>query len=253
MIIGFGAAGALAAIFDTVSASSLIALARLILTSILLGAVFLALGYMVSALAGSSTGAAGMCAGVWLVFVVLYDLGLLGALVADAGGWFTESVFPWAMIANPADAFRIWNVASSEGVAMAEAFPRRTKMIKPVIATTALLISMGTAALAEDDADKGKRIFNKCKACHAVGEGAKNKIGPVLNGIVNNAAGENGDFKYSDVLLAMAGEGLTWDEANLTAFLTKPKDFMDGTKMAFAGLRKNQEVLDVIAYLKTFE
>ncbi|MEM9580773.1 MAG: ABC transporter permease subunit [Pseudomonadota bacterium] len=118
MAVGFGAAGALAASFGSVSAESLVALARLILTSILLGAVFLALGYMVSALASAPTGAAGICAGVWLVFVVLYDLGLLGALMADGGGWFTETVFPWAMIANPADAFRIWNVAASEGVAM---------------------------------------------------------------------------------------------------------------------------------------
>ena len=74
-----------------------------------------------------------------------------------------------------------------------------------------------------------------------------------MNGIVDSAAGENADFKYSDVLLEKAGEGLVWDEANLTAFLTKPKDFMDGTKMAFAGLRKEQEIMDVIAYLKTFE
>ena len=140
MIVGFGAAGALAATFDTVSAASLLSLARLILTSILLGAVFLALGYMVSALAGSSTGAAGMCAGVWLVFVVLYDLGLLGALVADAGGWFTETVFPWAMIANPADAFRIWNVASSDGVAMATGLTGAASSLPPWAAPVSLLL-----------------------------------------------------------------------------------------------------------------
>ena len=148
MIVGFGAAGALAATFDTVSAASLLALARLILTSILLGAVFLALGYMVSALAGSSTGAAGMCAGVWLVFVVLYDLGLLGALVADAGGWFTETVFPWAMIANPADAFRIWNVASSDGVAMATGLTGAAASLPPWAAPVSLLIWPVLALLA---------------------------------------------------------------------------------------------------------
>lgn len=125
-------------------------------------------------------------------------------------------------------------------------------MIRPMIAATVMLMAIGTAAVAEGDADKGKRIFNKCKACHAVGDGAKNKIGPVLNGIVDRAAGENADFKYSDALLAAAGEGLVWDEASITAFLTKPKDFMKGTKMAFAGLRKEQEIMDVIAYLKTF-
>jgi cytochrome c len=126
-------------------------------------------------------------------------------------------------------------------------------MIKQMIAATALLVALVTTASAEGDAKKGERIFNKCKACHAVGEGAKNKIGPVLNGIVDRAAGQTADFKYSDALLAQAGEGLVWDEATLTAFLAKPKDFMDGTKMAFAGLRKEQEIMDVIAYLKTFE
>lgn len=119
MTVGFGAAGALAAISGGVDAASLTALLRLILTSILLGAAFLSLGYMLSALAGSATGAAGLSAGLWLVFVVLYDLGLLGAVVFDAGGWFTQKVFPWMMAANPADAFRLWNIAASEGVAMA--------------------------------------------------------------------------------------------------------------------------------------
>ncbi len=119
MIVGFGAAGAVAAAYGGADAASLAALARLVLTSILLGAAFLALGYLVSALAGSTAGAAGLGAGLWLVFVVLYDLGLLGAVVWDAGGWFTRTAFPWVMAANPADAFRLWNVAASDGVAMA--------------------------------------------------------------------------------------------------------------------------------------
>ena len=95
------------------------ALLRLIGTSVLLGGVFLTLGYMVSSLAKSATAAAGMAAGLWLIFVVLYDLGLLGAVVMDSGGWFTETLFPWLMVANPADAFRLWNIASSESVALA--------------------------------------------------------------------------------------------------------------------------------------
>lgn len=119
MTIGFGSAGAIAAWFGGAGAESLMALARLIGTSILLGAVFLALGYLVSALSRSATAAAGLSAGLWLVFVVLYDLGLLGAVVMDASGDFTRSVFPWLMVANPADAFRVWNISASDGVAMA--------------------------------------------------------------------------------------------------------------------------------------
>ena len=118
MVIGFGAAGAVAAWFGGAGADSLLALARLVVTSILLGAVFLVLGYALSAMSTSATGAAGMSAGLWLVFVVLYDLGLLGAVVMDGGGTFTRTIFPWVMVANPADAFRLWNIAASEGVAL---------------------------------------------------------------------------------------------------------------------------------------
>ncbi|MBE1281779.1 MAG: ABC transporter permease subunit [Rhodobacteraceae bacterium] len=118
MIVGFGTAGAVAAWFGGAGAESVLALIRLILTSILLGAVFLALGYLMSSLAGGATAAAGLSAGLWLIFVVLYDLGLLGAVVMDQSGGFTQSVFPWVMVANPADAFRLWNIAGSEGVAI---------------------------------------------------------------------------------------------------------------------------------------
>ena len=117
-------------------------------------------------------------------------------------------------------------------------------------ALTATLVS---PAFAEGDPAKGERIFNKCKACHAVGNGAKNKVGPQLNGIVGAAAGLSEEFKYSEALLAAAEAGLVWDEATLAAFLAKPKDVIDRTKMSFPGLKKEEEIADVIAYLATFE
>jgi cytochrome c len=126
-------------------------------------------------------------------------------------------------------------------------------MIKPILTTTATLLALSAPAFAEGDAEAGEKVFKKCKACHEVGEDAKNKVGPSLNGIVGAAAGQNADFKYSDALMEKAGEGLVWDEANLTAFLTKPKDFLPKTKMSFAGLRKEQEIMDVIAYMASFE
>jgi len=119
------------------------------------------------------------------------------------------------------------------------------------LAITAFLLS--TAAFAEGDADKGKKVFKKCKACHAVGEGAKNKIGPALNGIVGKPAGQNSDFKYSKAMIAKIEEGLVWDEASLTAFVSKPKKFMKGTKMAFNGIKKENQISDLIAYLSSFE
>lgn len=125
-------------------------------------------------------------------------------------------------------------------------------MIKSILSMGAFFLAFSAPVFAEGDAAKGEKVFRKCKACHAVGEDAKNKVGPVLNGIIGAEAGANADFKYSDALLAKAEEGLVWDEENLAAFLTKPRDFIDGTKMSFAGLRKEAEVTDVIAYLKTF-
>lgn len=118
MALGFGAAGLVTVALGGASADSLIALLRLVLTSILLGAVFLAIGYGISALSGSSTAAAGLSAGVWLILVVLFDLALLGVIVLDNGGAFTQHIFPWLMTANPADAFRLWNIAA-ENVALA--------------------------------------------------------------------------------------------------------------------------------------
>ncbi len=100
--------------------------------------------------------------------------------------------------------------------------------------------------------EKGEKVYKKCKACHQVGEGAKNKTGPVLTGVVGAQIGHLEDFKYSKALRAMGEEGKTWDEAALDAFLTKPKNFAKGTKMSFAGLKKEEDRQAVIEYLKSF-
>jgi len=127
-------------------------------------------------------------------------------------------------------------------------------MIKKFAAAMTVLAVTGFAgsALADGDAAEGEKVFKKCKACHQVGDGAANKVGPMLNGIVGKAAGAVEGFKYSDAMLAKGGEGMLWDEATLDAFLTKPKDVVPGTKMSFAGLRKEDDRENVIAYLKTF-
>ncbi|MBK0328517.1 cytochrome c family protein [Rhodobacteraceae bacterium F11138] len=125
-------------------------------------------------------------------------------------------------------------------------------MIKPILSTAAVLAVLTAPAFAEGDADKGEKVFKKCKACHAVGPDAKNKVGPELNGIVGAPAMHNPDFKYSDAMKEAAEGGLVWDEESLAAFLTKPRDFMKGTKMTFAGLRKEADIANVIAYLQSF-
>lgn len=102
------------------------------------------------------------------------------------------------------------------------------------------------------DPAAGEKVFRKCKACHQVGAEAANRVGPVLNGIVDRAIGSVEDFAYSAALSDLNAEGKVWTVADLEAFLTKPKDYAKGTKMAFAGLRKEDERQNVIAYLATF-
>jgi cytochrome c len=97
------------------------------------------------------------------------------------------------------------------------------------------------------DAAAGENVFKKCKACHYV-DREKNKSGPYLVNIVGRAAGAVKGFKYSKV---MARSGLVWDEATLTGFLAKPKKYLKGTKMSFAGLKKESDIANVIAYLKS--
>jgi len=93
----------------------------------------------------------------------------------------------------------------------------------------------------------GEKAFAVCKACHRVGEGAKNAVGPTLNGVVGRPAGMVEGFKYSD---ATKNSGLTWDEATLTEYLKNPKAKVPGTKMAFAGVKDDAKIADIIAYLK---
>jgi len=98
----------------------------------------------------------------------------------------------------------------------------------------------------------GEQVFRTCKACHQVGEGAKNRVGPQLSGVVNRTAGTVDGFKYSSALQGMAADGLVWDEESLAAFLADPRGFMKGTKMGFAGLKSQADIAAVTAYLSTF-
>lgn len=101
------------------------------------------------------------------------------------------------------------------------------------------------------DAAAGEKVFTKCKVCHIADED-KNKVGPSLHGVMGRTAGTHPDFKYSEAMVAAGKSGVKWDEPTLTTYLHDPKAMVKGTKMAFPGLKKDEDVANVIAYLKQF-
>ena len=120
-------------------------------------------------------------------------------------------------------------------------------------ALAAVLVFAGISAARAQDAPVGDPVAgaNKakiCKTCHQFGEGAKNAIGPVLNGVVDRKAGIYPDYAYSD---ANKNSGITWDEATLKVYLKNPQAKVPGTKMTFAGFQKDTDIANVIAFLKT--
>lgn len=113
----------------------------------------------------------------------------------------------------------------------------------------ALAVGAPSFAFADGDAVAGKEVYKKCMVCHTATE-KKNKVGPDQVGIVGRAAASVEGFKYSDAMKAKGAEGLVWDEANLAAYVKDPKGFIPGNKMAFAGIQDDQQIADLIAYLK---
>ncbi len=102
--------------------------------------------------------------------------------------------------------------------------------------------------LAEADAEKGARVAKKCVSCHTFDNGGKNKVGPNLWALMTRTRGQHEGFSYSS---AMADLGGTWSYEDLDAFIAKPKDFLSGTKMAFAGIKKATDRADLLAYMRT--
>lgn len=124
-------------------------------------------------------------------------------------------------------------------------------MKKPLLIAAVTVFTFSAPALSlAADAAKGAKVFNKCKACHVV-DTLKNKIGPSLNGIVGRKAATRDGFKYSKAMSAAGVGGLTWDEASLDTFLTKPKALVKGTSMSFPGIKKEDQRADLIEYLKS--
>src|ERR1700716_4517490 len=112
-----------------------------------------------------------------------------------------------------------------------------------------VVIASSSAALAQDAA-AGKTSFNKCMACHAIGAGAKNKVGPELNGLDGRKSGTAPGYSYSD---ANKNSGITWNEAQFKDYIKDPKAKIPGTKMAFAGVKNEKEVSDLWAFVAQYD
>jgi cytochrome c len=120
--------------------------------------------------------------------------------------------------------------------------------------TLTALAVIASAAIASEalaqDAAAGKTSFNKCLACHAIGEGAKNKVGPELNGIDGRKSGTAEGYAYSD---ANKNSGITWNKEQFLEYIKEPKAKIPGTKMVFAGIKNEKEANDLWAFLSQYD
>lgn len=115
-----------------------------------------------------------------------------------------------------------------------------------VVLTLAGFVSSAKA----QDAAAGEKVFVQCRACHQVGEPAKNAVGPKLNGLFGRKSGSIEGFNYTD---ANKNSGITWDEATFAEYIRDPRAKIPGTKMVYAGLKDEQRVMDLIAFLKQYD
>jgi len=158
----------------------------------------------------------GLC-GALLVFLLI-KLGIAPIYAVGPGEGYEEEVIAYAIVAE--------EDATTE---VADAGPTMADL------------------MASADADKGAKVFGKCKACHKIADGA-NAVGPYLFGVVGRAIGSAAGYKYSE---AIGAKGGTWDVASLDGFIESPKGWAPGTKMGFKGLAKPEDRANLIAYLQT--
>ena len=159
---------------------------------------------------------------------------LLTALIIIGIGKFTDILFH---VEKPKEsAYKI------EGLAAASTSTSSDKVVKVVEAVDI------KALLAMGDIGHGEKVFKKCTACHQIAAGGKNMIGPNLWSVIGRTAGSIGDYKYSKAMIAYGKE---WTFEEMNSYLIKPQAYVKGTKMAFAGLRKEKDRASVILYMNS--
>jgi cytochrome c len=161
----------------------------------------------------------------------------------------------WGKPAMPKPVKVSWLVQSKRAMPQAtaplsgknEEHPMKNLTLNALIIVTSMAAASGALA---QDAAAGKTSFNKCLACHAIGEGAKNKVGPVLNGLDGRHSGSVEGYSYSD---ANKNSGITWGKDVFLEYIKEPKAKIPGTKMVFAGIKNEKEANDLWAYVSSFD
>ena len=124
-------------------------------------------------------------------------------------------------------------------------------MRKLTLSALVVIASMAAASSAlAQDAAAGKTAFNKCMACHAIGEAAQNKVGPQLNGLDGRKSGTAADYSYSE---ANKNSGITWNETVFKEYIKEPRAKIPGTKMSFAGIKNEKEAGDLWAFISQYD
>lgn len=128
----------------------------------------------------------------------------------------------------------------------------KNRIVKIVSLIAMLFINLSVYAASEGNPVKGAELFKQCAACHMVGEGAQNTVGPTLNHVFGRTAATIDGYNYSPAMKAKGGEGLLWEEKSLYTFIAGPKWFVPETTMAFEGLRREKEIKDLLSWLIQF-
>jgi cytochrome c len=121
-----------------------------------------------------------------------------------------------------------------------------TRSIQVLLGVALMTLAGGAVMAQEGDPAAGAKVFNKCKACHVLDED-KNRVGPYLHGVIGRPAGTAEGFKYSS---AMKDSGIVWSEVTIAEYVADPKGYVPGNRMAFPGLKKQEDIANLLAYLK---